>query len=392
MRILTFIKNLINNIVNTNNIVTILKFIRNTNYFYLFFITFIISAIVWIPYITPFSKFIIPIIKPYLKLIPQTLFVVIYTSQTLVIVYMIFKWRRLPKHVLKYSHIKGVTILSDFFDYYYTLIPICLTTTGIALVTLVNVHVYFVLAGVVLFLLGWYALFMFTLLKINLYKMGEYDRYNNITRANDILTNYIPPNDTDIRYLAIKEFTKRFKKVLDGIDSYFNDLYDKRMSIDSLQTEKNITVKQLIIRYLPLYLSYCSETELNSFKTKMNSMASLIDNENMIASLDIIKIIHSIHQDIVTFLDQHSYVIPKNNLFTNFRYNINKKEIYLTKVFIVIFFIIGLFKFIIPDEILNNLLNEAFDRILGYHINFALIPPFVLSIPVVYKFLKDLNE
>ncbi|WP_156164096.1 MULTISPECIES: hypothetical protein [unclassified Methanosarcina] len=316
----------------------------------------------------------IPNVLPIIRMLPEIIFVAVYLMTISILFYTYFKWKHMPIHVLKYSHIKGVTIVSDFFDYYYTLIPVCLITTGIALVTLVNVHVYFVLAGIILFCLGWYALFMFTLMKITFYKMGVYDKYNNITRANDILINYISPNDTDIRYLAIKEFTKHFKKVLDGIDFHFSALYNKRMNIDSLQTEENITVKQLIIRYLPLYLSYCSETELNSFKTKLNSMANLIDNENTITSLDIIKIIHSIHQDIVTFLNQHSYVIPKNNLFTNFIYNINKKQTYLMEVFVGIFFIIGLFKFFIPDEVLNNLLNETFDHILGYRVDFALMP------------------
>jgi hypothetical protein len=222
--------------------------------------------------------------------------------------------------------------------------------------------------------------------------MGTIDTYNNITRAKDIFTNYISSKENNMRYLAIKEFTKHIKRVLDGIDFHFDALFDKRINIDSLKTKENIPVKQLIVRYLPVYLSYCSETELNYFEIKLNSIANLIDREDMITSLDIIKIVYSIHQDIVTFLNQHSYVVPKNNLFTNFRYNLNKKQTYITEAFIAICFIIGLSIFFIPDEILINFFNGTFDYILEHNINFAFIPPFIVSIPIIYKFLKDLNE
>jgi hypothetical protein len=74
--------------------------------------------------------------------------------------------------------------------------------------------------------------------------------------------NYISSSETDIKYLAIREFTKHFKRVLDGIDFHFDAVFDKRINIDYLQNKENITVKQLIVRYLPLYLSYCNEIEL----------------------------------------------------------------------------------------------------------------------------------
>jgi hypothetical protein len=388
MKLLLFIKNILKNITNTNNIVLLLELLRNANYIYIFLIAVIISVLS----LFPPSLRLIPNPTPIIRIIPQVLFIIFYSVPVFILIYTILKHKKIPKHILTYSSIKGVSKLSNFFDYYYILIPVCLVTTGIVLITLVNVHIYFVLAGALLFFLGWYVLFMFFLLKVTFYNMGIYDRYNNITRANDIFTNYISSKETDTKYLASKEFTKYFKRVLDGIDVYFDALFDKRISIDSLQTKENITVKQLIIRYLPLYLSYCSETELNSFKIKLNSMANLIDNENMIVSLDILKIVYSIHQDIVTFLNQHSYVIPKNNLLTTFIYYITKKHAYFAEIFVAIFIIAGLLKFIIPDDILNNALNEIFDYTLKHNINYALIPPFLASLPIIYKFLNELNE
>jgi hypothetical protein len=273
-----------------------------------------------------------------------------------------------------------------------------MATTGIALVTLsifttLSIfNAYFLLLGVILLFLGGYALFLLLLLKITFYKMGTYDTYNNITRANDILTNYISSNETDIKYLAIKEFTKHFMRVLDGIDFHFNAVFDKGINIDCLQNNENITVKQLIKRYLPIYLSYCSEAELNLFKIKMNSMVNLIGNENEIVSLDIIKIVHSIHQDIIKFLNQNSYVVPKSTLISNLLYKANKKSTNLSNIFISIFVITGLIKFFIPSEIRNQVFDTfcgIFSNLFGSDNYIAIIPPFIALIPIFYKFLKE---
>lgn len=389
MMVLRFIVDILKKTINNNTIVFLLELLRKTNLFYITSIAVVISMITLLPSET---KPILSII-PNIRMIPQVLFVGVYSMPVFVPVYAIFKYKSIPKHVLTYSSIKGVSTLSNFFDYYYTLIPVCLVTTGIALMTLMNVHVYFFLAGVVLFFLGWYVLFMLTLLKVVFYKMGTFDRYNNITRANDILTNYIPPNETDIKYLAIKEFTKCFKRVLDGIDSHFYNIFNKIISIDSLQTKENITVKQLIVRYLPLYLNYCSETELNSFKTKINSMTNLIDNENAIVSLDIIKIVYSIHQDIVTFLNQHHYVVPKNNILTKFIYYLNNKKMYYMEVSFSLFILSGLFVFLIPHETLTNIFNELFDYISDNNIvSLTYISSVIALVTILYKLFKELNK
>lgn len=398
MKLLLFIKNLLKNTINNNNLVVVLNLLMNINYFYIFIISFLISLMVWIPFKT-ISKF--DIISGT-KIAVPIIFIMTYSIPIITFVYMIFKHNSMPKRVLKYSNIgtsrysKLSNSFSNFFEYFYKLLPICMVTTGIALATLFVYNIYFLLFGIVLFFLGGYVFFLLTILKITFYSMGTYNIYNNINRTNDILTNYISSNETDIKYLAIKEFTKHFIRVLDGIDSHFNAVFDKRINIDCLQNNGNLTVKQLVKRYLPIYLNYCSEAELNLFKIKMNSMVNLIDNENEIVSLDIIKIVHSIHQDIVKFLNQHSYVVPKNTLISNLIYKINKNSFIFVKIFVFTFIIIGLFKFFIPSEVLNKIfgtLNGNLSNLLGHDVNYiALILPFLASIPVLYKFLKELFE
>ena len=121
-------------------------------------------------------------------------------------------------------------------------------------------------------------------------------------------------------------------------------------------------------------------------------MVKLIDNENMINSLDIIKIVYSIHQDIATFLNQ-IYVVPQNTLLANLIYNTKKRSSTFRDVFLAICIIIGLSKFLIPNEILNNGFTELFDYISAHNINlFAFILPFLATLPILYKFLKELNE
>lgn len=129
-------------------------------------------------------------------------------------------------------------------------------------------------------------------------------------------------------------------------------------------------------------------------------MANLIDNKNMIVSLDIIKIVHSIHQDIVKFLNQHSYVVPKSTLVSNLISKANEKHMTIVDIFLSIFVITGLFKFFIPSEIQNKIfdaLKGTFSNLFGYDVNYvAIILPFLASIlasiPVLYKFLKELFE
>lgn len=400
MKLILFIKKLLKNIINTNNLILVLNFLKITNDSYFLLIAFLISVIgLFLFTITVlFPSVIIPV--PYIvyvtKLVLPIIFFVVYSINILVLVYTFYsKHNNMPKRVLKYSTIKGVSKFSSFFsnlvEYYYPLLPICMITTGIALATLSICHEVFLLLGVTLFIQGFFVYFILISMKVTFYNMGTYNTYNNIIRANDILTNYISSNETDIKYLAIKEFTKHFIRVLDGIDFHFDAVFDKGINIDCLQNNENITVKKLIKRYLPIYLSFCSEAELNSFKIKMNSMVNTIDNENMIVSLDIIKIVHSIHQDIVKFLNQHSYVVPKSTLISNLISKANKKHMTIMEIFLSIFVITGLFKFFIPSEIQNKIfdaLNENLSSILGHDNYIALILPFIASIPVLYKFFK----
>jgi len=393
MKLLLYIKSLLNNIINTNNLVVMLTLLKKTNYFYIFIISFFISALG----LCSFLMIPIPDIFSDTKISIPIIFIVIYSIPTLLIVYMIFIERKnMRKYVLRYPNIKGVSKFSNFIDYYYKLIPVCIVTTGIALITLSIYHECFLSFGVNIFGIGCYVFLILAILKITFYNMGTSDIYNNMTRANDIFTNYISSNKSDIKYLAIKEFTKHFLRVLDGIDFHFEAVFDKGINIDCLQNNENITVKQLMKRYLPIYLSYCSEAELNLFKIKLNSMVNLIDNKNIINSLDIIEIVNSIHQDIVKFLDQHSYVVPKNTLITNLIYKTNKKSKVLSKTFISIFIIIGFFYFFIPSEVRNEIfdtLNGTLSDFLVSDVNYiAIILPFLASIPVLYKFLKELCE
>ena len=407
MKLLLFIKRLLKNTINNNFLVLVLNLLKHANDFYFLIITGLILLIVVLLFeiMFLFPSVIIPI--PYIvyvtKLVISIIFFMVYSINILLLIHTIFFKRIMPKRVLKYSNIEGASKFSSFssffsnlFEYYYPLLPVCMVTTGIALATLSIFHVYFLFVGLFLSFLGAYVFFILINFKYSIYNMGTYNAYNNITRANDILTNYISSNETDIKYLAIKEFTKHFLRVLDGIDFHFDAVFDKGINIDCLQNNENITVKQLIKRYLPIYLSYCSEAELNLFKIKMNSMVNLIDNENMIISLDIIKIINSIHQDIVKFLNQHSYVVPKNTFISNLRYKSKKISRILVEIFISIFVIIGLFKFYIPSEIQNKIfdtLSGIFSNLFGHDANYiAIILPFIVSIPVLYKFIKELFE
>lgn len=135
---------------------------------------------------------------------------------------------------------------------------------------------------------------------------------------------------------------------------------DKGIKLDYLKNKENIPVKQVLIYYLPIYLMYGNEAEINSFEMNLNSMTKLVDKKNTMISLDIVKVVYSIFQDIMKFLNQHGYVVPKNIRHVNLRHNIKLSLENIIMLLMIIFIVIGLVKDIIPYENINPYLVKLF--------------------------------
>lgn len=273
-----------------------------------------------------------------------------------ILVYSIIPSKDTPRNILKYNSIKGVSNFSNYLEHYSKIFPVSLITTGIVLATLKNFHIILLSFGVFLLILGILVYSILTILNIFFNKMGRFDTYNNLARANDIFINYISSNKTREKNLAINEFTKYFIRVLDSLDTYL----DKGIKIDYLKNKENTRVKQVIIHYLPIYLKYSNEEEKKSFQIKLNSLVNLIDNKYFIFSLDIVKVIYSIYEDIVTFLDRNNFVIPKNVRRLNLEYNARVVFDDFSTYILVIFIVVGLIKdvIVIPYEDINKSLTN----------------------------------
>jgi hypothetical protein len=292
--------------------------------------------------------------------------------------YLVFKYKDIPEHVLVCPNVKGMSKISDYFDYYSTLLPFSLMSTGIVLITLGNFNISFPFYGVFFSVIGILIFGAIINLKSIFYNRGKYETYNNLVKANDIFANYISLNRTRESSFAIKQFTKYFLRTVDSIDLYL----DKGIKIDHLKSEENIPVKQALIYYLPIYLKYGNEAEINSFENNLNSIIKLVDEKNTMNSLDIINVVYTIYQDIIKFLKQHNYVVPKNILYLNLRHNIKSCLENIIMLLMMIFILIGLIKDIIPYEHINSYLAKLFGLA-------------VISIPlfeILLKYYKSLKE
>lgn len=371
MEVLVFRYKFPKKIINHNNIVGFLKGLNSANIMYI--ILFILGASFnkWFPHSFDASQIFLHLNEEEnIKMLQIIMLLGFYS----ILVYSIISSKDMPKNILKYSTIKGVSNFSNYLGYYSKIFPISLITTGIILTTLKNFHIILLLFGIILLILGIFVYFILYILNIFFNNMGKFDTYNNLARSNDIFINYISSNETRDKNLAIKEFTKHIIRVLDSLDLYL----DKGIKIDCLKNKENTHVKQVIIHYLPIYLKHGNEEEIKSFQIKINSLVKLIDNKYFTFSLDIIKVIYSIYQDIVTFLDRNNYAIPKNVRRLNIKYNAKVTFDDFSTYILVIFIVIGLIKDIIPYEyidkplinialLLSPLLPIIFQMILKYY-------------------------
>lgn len=371
MEVSVFRYNFFKNIINHNNIVGFLKGLNSANIIYIILFIIGVSFNEWFPHSFDASQSFLHLNEEEnIKILQLIMLLGFYGT----LVYSIMPSKNMPRHIIKYGDIKGVSNFSNYLGYYSKIFPVSLITTGIVLTTLKNFHIILLLLGFILLVLGILVYSTLAILNIFFNNMGKFDTYNNLARANDIFINYISLNEIQEKNLAIKEFTKHFIRVLDSLDVYL----DKGIKIDYLKNKENTHVKQVIIHYLPIYLKHSNEEEIKSFQIKLNSLLNLIDNKYFTFSLDIVKVIYSIYHDIVTFLDRNNFVIPKNIRRLNLEYNAKVAFDDFSTYILVIFIVIGLIKNIIPYEdidkpltsfalLLSPLLPVVFQMLLKYY-------------------------
>lgn len=106
----------------------------------------------------------------------------------------------------------------------------------------------------------------------------------------------------------IKKFNTYFKKVMDNIDSELGkDLKINDLKIDE---DDSLRVKNTIINFLPLYLKFGKQEQIDSLKNHIKSMSLLVEKDDEF-SQNIIHNIIDIYDDINSFLNLKRFLITE---------------------------------------------------------------------------------
>jgi hypothetical protein len=124
--------------------------------------------------------------------------------------------------------------------------------------------------------------------------------------ANDIFINYIYGNE-DFRKnrFYVKKFSVYLNKSINNIDRHLIN----GIKIEDLEYEKTFPIKTVISKYLPVYIGYGTQNEIDSLKYNFDCISNLINSRNQINYLDITKLIFKIYVDIKDFLVKRNYKV-----------------------------------------------------------------------------------
>lgn len=106
----------------------------------------------------------------------------------------------------------------------------------------------------------------------------------------------------------IRKFNTYFKKVMDNIDSELG----KNLKINDLKINEDdsLRVKNTIINFLPLYLKFGKQEQIDSLKNHIKSMSLLVEKDDEFSHTIIYDIIY-IYNDVISFLNLKRFLITE---------------------------------------------------------------------------------
>ncbi len=214
--------------------------------------------------------------------------------------------------IIKYTTEDKVSNFAIFIDYYfYSLRDIIFSSL-----------IYFILYYFVFndpFIIIFFSvitIWLFTIMRILEIKYFANIKYK-MKMLNVIFLKCLYEN-TDYRqyrfYLA--KFKSYLKKFLDSIDR----LLEVGVKIEDFEREKSLSIKKVITDYLIIYIKYGKQDELNSLRSNLSCISTLIEGENQRKTLDLIKPISKIYSDIGSFLEKRKYKVDLHKFSWFHRY------------------------------------------------------------------------
>jgi hypothetical protein len=217
-------------------------------------------------------------------------------------------------HVIELKDIKGISPFVKLLEYYALLLPPFIFCVGILsigisriLYDLFNIYIIFLIIGLIsCFLFSPLAFILLLFLKL------YYDSkiYYTFQRAKNIYNDYIIKNPKSIHF---NEFNKYFKKYIKNIDRELKN----GIKIDDLNKGNNKSIKNAIFHYMPVYLKFGDQSNINFLHSQINEMEKSINKQDDIISLKLTENIFNIYMDINYFLDSNGFSITEQRNIKN---------------------------------------------------------------------------
>jgi hypothetical protein len=213
-------------------------------------------------------------------------------------------------YVVELKNITGIPSYTRLLEYYSTLIPLFLLSSAILLISISLLSKFF-------FILNYIAvvcMFFTIIIGVSLFfikAMYHNEIFYTLNRANNIYSCYIIKEKKKI---YIKEFMKFFERTIINTDRNLT----KGIKINELKREETVSIKNTIIHYLPIYIKYGSELQINLLKSNIEEMSKFINKNDVINSLKITNNpILNIYKDILEFLESNHYSVNTYRQYKN---------------------------------------------------------------------------
>ena len=238
---------------------------------------------------------------------------------------------------LNKKHVKKAFSYLKQFDNYYPKIPLSFIGVGFLLITFAIFNPILSNIGMLIVIVGFILFYILLLIKLH------YERkiYFTLHRASESLDKiHIDKNNGD----DIKNFNRHFTNFLNNLDHKL----DKGLKINNLRiydaktsktTTENINKKNTLSHYLPLYIKFGNQEQINSLKNHIGKMTKLV-NEDDEFKINILNNIRDIYKNIENFLILNNFSITEQGWKTKLSFFKDRDTLYVIQTIVVIIYII----------------------------------------------------
>ena len=216
-------------------------------------------------------------------------------------------------HVIELKDIKGIPSFVKLLDYYALIFPISVFCVGILLISNSRLLYNFFSFDHIFINIGLIAIFSSILLAfVLLFLKFNYDTkiYYTFHRAKNIYNDCIIKNPKHIHF---NEFSKYFEMCIKNIDGKLKN----GIKIDDLKKGDNKSIKNAIFHYMPIYLKFGDQSNINFLHSQINEMEESINMQDDIISLKLTENIFNIYMDINDFLESNGFSITEQRNIKN---------------------------------------------------------------------------